>query len=43
MNFTVHTCSGGMIYKSHFMKIGTGVQVICLSKLNGCNVGIIER
>jgi hypothetical protein len=38
--------SGGMIYTSRFMKIGTGVKGIlrfCLTNVESCNVGITDR
>jgi hypothetical protein len=45
MNYAVEMTSCGMISIPSFMKIGIGVQAIlrfCLSKLNGCNVGITD-
>jgi hypothetical protein len=43
--FAFRLASCGMIYIQIFKKFDSGVQVIltiCLRKLRGCNVGIIE-
>jgi hypothetical protein len=45
MMYAIKMASYGIIYLTHFMKIGTGVQVIlrfCLRNLRGHNVGMTD-
>jgi hypothetical protein len=46
MKCTVEMVSGGMIYVSSFMEIGTHVEEIlmfCLTDVKSCNVGTTDR